>query len=159
MRSIQLLDDYDVVEGTDWCRPLQITSMSGGLSDDYSFVCCYTGRPENNAKWVNVQRIFDMNELWRGSTVKQMNSINKGVCYEFVRGDIPKRNQEPLTLSEYRQSIFLPYVLDRPIERGKYKGKTWAWVKKNRNDYFVWALGEDFAPDEKDWHRKYLSEL
>ena len=50
MITVQILEDTDTIQPTDWCRPLRLTTMSGGMSDYYSFESCYSGLPENNVK-------------------------------------------------------------------------------------------------------------
>lgn len=101
MIIVQILEADDVVEPNDWCRPLSIVSMSGGHSDYYSFKCQYSGRPENNVKWVRVKYI--LGQCWNGLTVKELDEkLGKFVKYEFIRGDIPKRQQ--LSLSGYNVS-------------------------------------------------------
>lgn len=98
MITVQILEGQDVVEPEDWCRPLEIVSMSGGHSDYYSFRSQYSGAPENNVKWVKVKYI--LGHGWHYSTVEQ---IRKGLgqyhTYEFIRGDIPKKHQ--LNLKDY----------------------------------------------------------
>lgn len=98
MINVQILELDDSVDPEDWCRPLSLNSMSGGHSDYYSFSSQYTGAPENNTKWVKVKYI--LGKPWHGKTVRE---IDKGLGfytkYEFVRGDIPKREQ--LNLKEY----------------------------------------------------------
>jgi hypothetical protein len=88
MRTISILEDDDVIDPDDWCRPLQIVSMNGGHSDGYSFKSCYSGTPENNTKWVKVKHVIG--SCWFGKKVK---TINKGLKYEFVSGDIPKSHR------------------------------------------------------------------
>ena len=98
MITVQLLEADDFVAPEDWCRPLSITSMSGGHSDYYSFKSEYTGAPENNVKWVKVKYI--LGEIWHGKTVKQIDAgLGRFVKYEYVRGDIPVRSK--LSLSGY----------------------------------------------------------
>ena len=92
MVTVQILESFDKVDPEDWCRPLSITSMSGGMSDSYSFKSCYTGSPKNNVKWVKVKYIFG--KCWHGCMVKD---FLKGMqAYEFIRGDIPKSHRENL---------------------------------------------------------------
>ena len=98
MRTIQLLEADDCVEPEDWCRPLSLTTMSGGYSDYYSFESCYTGAPENNVKWVKVKYI--LGHGWHGKTVKEIDiGLGFYTKYEFIRGDIPPRSR--LRLSGY----------------------------------------------------------
>ena len=98
MITLQLLEPDDIVEPEDWCRPLSITSMSGGHSDYYSFKSQYSGAPENNVKWVKVKYI--LGKPWHGKTVGDIDfGLGKFVKYEFVRGDIPQRSK--LSLNDY----------------------------------------------------------
>jgi hypothetical protein len=99
MKTVQILEADDIVEPEDWCRPLSIVSMSGGHSDYYSFENQYTGAPENNVKWVKVKYI--LGKGWHGQTVKEIDKgLGKYLKYEYIRGDIPRR--EILSLSDYR---------------------------------------------------------
>ena len=67
-------------------------TMNGGHSDYYSFESCYTGAPENNVKWVKVKYI--LGGVWLTKTVAEIDkALGQYVKYEFVRGDIPKRQQ------------------------------------------------------------------
>lgn len=98
MITVQILEANDAVDAEDWCRPLSITSMSGGQSDYYSFRNQYSGSPENNVKWVKVKYI--LGQGWHGKTVKQIDRrLGEYVKYEFVRGDIPMRQR--LSLKDY----------------------------------------------------------
>lgn len=98
MITVQILEADDAVDAEDWCRPLSITSMSGGHSDYYSFRNQYSGSPENNVKWVKVKYI--LGKGWHGKTVKQIDrGLGEYVKYEFVRGDIPVRQR--LSLKDY----------------------------------------------------------
>ena len=98
MIILQLLEADDIVEPEDWCRPLSITSMSGGQSDYYSFQSQYTGAPENNVKWVKVKYI--LGKPWHGQSVREIDrGLGRFVKYEYVRGDIPQRSR--LALSDY----------------------------------------------------------
>lgn len=93
MITVKILEDDDVIYAEDWCRPLQIVSMSGGSSDHYSFKSQYTGCPENNVEWVKVKDVIG--SCWFGKTVlqfhKDLEKFNSR--YEFVRGDVPKSHQ------------------------------------------------------------------
>lgn len=91
MKTIQLLEADDRVEPNDWCRPLDFISMSGGMSDHYSFKSQYSGVPENNAQWVRVKYI--LGKAWHGCTVKEIDhGLGEFVKYEFVRGELPRRS-------------------------------------------------------------------
>lgn len=98
MKAVQILEADDIVDPEDWCRPLSIVSMSGGHSDYYSFKNQYTGAPENNVKWVKVKYI--LGKLWHGKTVKEIDAgLGMFIMYEYVRGDMPKR--QLLSLKNY----------------------------------------------------------
>ena len=98
MINVQMLEKMDIVEPEDWCRPLTIASMSGGHSDYYSFRSQYTGAPENNVKWVKVKYI--LGKPWHGKAVADIDAgLGQFVKYEFIRGDIPRRQQ--LDLKDY----------------------------------------------------------
>jgi hypothetical protein len=90
MIDVQILEPHDTIQPTDWCRPLTLVSMSGGMSDSYSFRSMYSGTPENNVKWVPVQA--QLGSVWFGQTVDSFNCDGMQP-YEFVRGDIPKSHQ------------------------------------------------------------------
>jgi hypothetical protein len=109
MISIQLLDDNDIVEPEDWCRPLSIVSMNGGHSDYYSFKSQYTGAPENNVKWVKVKYI--LGKCWHGKTVSEIDAeLGKFIKYEYVRGDIPARSKLSLrgyNITDHGKTIYL----------------------------------------------------
>jgi len=80
--TVQVLEKDDIIQSGDWCRPLYITSMSGGMSDDYSFESY--GRPINNAKWCTVDVSYP---FWIGKCVNEMPERIRD--YEFVRGNVP----------------------------------------------------------------------
>lgn len=98
MITVQILEPDDLIDGNDWCRPLQIISMGGGASDYYSFKSCYSGTPENNAEWVQVKHVIG--SCWFGRPVR---AFNDGLNYEFVRGDVPRKHR--LNMRGYK-SIF-----------------------------------------------------
>lgn len=93
MITINILEPTDILEPNDWCRPLQIVSMSGGHSDYYSFQSAYTGAPENNAKWVRAKCVIGKG--WFGKPVGDyLTGMKKfGLSWEFARGPIPARHQ------------------------------------------------------------------
>lgn len=90
MKTVQILESTDIIDGEDWCRPLEIVSMSGGMSDYYSFRSEYSGTPENNAKWVKVKHVFG--KCWFGEQVGVLIERMKKE-YEFVRGEPPKSHR------------------------------------------------------------------
>ena len=90
MRQVLILEDNDTVEPTDWCRPLTLTTMSGGHSVALSFENMFSGTPQNNTKWVQVQDVFGPN--WFYKTAQELNNYG-GSAHEFVRGDVPAAHQ------------------------------------------------------------------
>jgi len=89
MLSIQILEKEDLISPDDWCRPLELCTMSGGLSDGMSFRSMYSGLPENNVKWTKVKDVIG--KVWFGKTVSEF--CKNVVLTEFIRGDIPKQHQ------------------------------------------------------------------
>lgn len=146
MRTVQILEDDDTVFATDWCRPLQIISMSGGHSDYYSFECCYSGRPENNAKWCRVHQV--LGDVWFGKSVKEITHAI--MPYEFMRGNIPKDHQYGDTKPELKEEYYL-YLEMTIMHVGKYKGKTLSWIQSHDHEYFQWAEHKDIIKSERDF--------
>lgn len=88
MTEVTLLDPSDTIEGDDWCRPLSLFTESP-QGDYYAFTSCYSGKPQNNLKWVRVKDVFG--SCWIGKTVAELNTAL--IRYELLRGNIPKENQ------------------------------------------------------------------
>lgn len=98
MITVSILELDDVIQPTDWCRPLVLQTMSGGMSDSMSFKACYSGTPENNAEWAPADRCFGA--VWF-TTETTLRNVNKSLHmkYEFVRGPVPASHQ--LCLDDY----------------------------------------------------------
>ena len=94
MIEVSILQNDDIILPTDWCRPLYLETMSGGMSDDYSFESCYSGKPENNVKWCHAGVIFP---YWVGGTLGKLKRrvLNEFGHYEFVRGNLPRNHIHP----------------------------------------------------------------
>lgn len=90
MITAQFLQNDDVIAPDDWCRPLQLVTMSGGMSDSMSFKSMYSGTPENNVRWARVKDV--LGPRWKGCTKKEVNSSGF-TTYEFVRGNVPPSHQ------------------------------------------------------------------
>jgi hypothetical protein len=90
MIAIQLLEDTDIMMADDWCRPLNLRTMSP-CSDYYSFKSCYDGRPENNVQWCKVIHAFGSG--WIGKPIGDYSSRKNIIPYEFVRGNMPVKHQ------------------------------------------------------------------
>lgn len=98
MITIHLLEAEDRVMPTDWCRPLQLRSMTGGHSDDYSFRSQYSGTPENNVLWAQAQHV--LGAVWLGRTVSEIDrALGGSQPFEFVRGAVPPSHQ--LDMKDY----------------------------------------------------------
>lgn len=96
MRAVSILEQFDRIEPTDWCRPLQLTTS--GYSDNIPTRNCYSGTPENNVEWVLVKHVFGKG--WYGKTVHDL-SVCLGEQYEFVRGEVPVAHR--LNMRDYSQ--------------------------------------------------------
>jgi hypothetical protein len=104
--AVNILEEDDIIQADDWCRPLNIISMSGGHSDHYSFKSCYTGSPENNVEWVQVKHVIG--KCWIGTTIKDFTrAVTR---YEFLRGTPPKKHQ--IDMRDYNSLSNLPNVND-----------------------------------------------
>lgn len=105
MITVMILEAEDFVHPEDWCRPLELCTMSGGMSDSMSFRSCYVGSPENHVEWVKVKAVFGEN--WYGSKVKEFTEML--YLYEFLRGNPPRSHQLDMKgytdLSKYRSEI------------------------------------------------------
>jgi len=92
MITVNILEKDDILQADDWCRPLFLETMSGGMSDDYSFESCYSGKPENNVKWCKVGVIFP---AWVGDKVGKLMRQQIIGPHEFVRGKLPRNHIHP----------------------------------------------------------------
>lgn len=88
MYQIIFLDENDIINPTDYCRPLEL-SYSFAQSDSIITRSTYSGSPINNLKWVLVSQV--LGEVWFGKTYKEFlkGSTTK---YEYVRGNIPEKH-------------------------------------------------------------------
>lgn len=94
MKAVNILEPHDTITATCWCRPLVLQTMGGGMSDSISFKSCYSGTPENNAKWVRV--VDQIGPHWIDKTVAE---FNESMSYEFILGDPPREHR--LNMSDY----------------------------------------------------------
>lgn len=156
MIAISILENHDIILPTDWCRPLQITSMSGGRSDNYSFDAF--GRPENNARWAQVDRV--VGECWIGGTVGAYRlATTKFGDTEFLRGQPPLHHQCGLVEGELKKA-FEYHLSNMTISVSKkYRGKSALYVFENDPTYYGWAVREKLAPDFLQFKRDYYDGL
>ena len=96
MITVQILEPDDLIDAEDWCRPLRLTSMSGGHSDGYSFKSQYSGLPENNVQWCKVK--LCIGSIWFGHKTRDFN-YKMNMKYEFVRGNVPATHR--LDMQDY----------------------------------------------------------
>ena len=90
MITISILEKNDVIQKGDWCRPLHLCSMCGGHGDGYSFKSMYSGAPENNTKWVRVERVMP---FWIGETIAEYEKrTDEYMINEYARGDLPEEH-------------------------------------------------------------------
>lgn len=85
MYQIIFLDENDIINPTDYCRPLEL-SYSFAQSDSIITHSTYSGSPINNLKWVLVSQV--LGKVWYGKKYKEYTKGNS-IKYEFVRGNIP----------------------------------------------------------------------
>jgi len=90
MKTVMMLEPYDTIRMDDWCRPLELQSMSGGTGDSYAFTSCYSGTPDNNSLWARADTVFG--DIWEGERLAVVNKTLRR-DYEFVRGDIPLKHR------------------------------------------------------------------
>lgn len=93
MITVQILEPDDILEPSDWCRPLQIIMVNGAICAADNFRNAFSGSPENNVEWVRVRTIIGKKWLNRpvGDFHDAMKRLN--MRYEFVRGNIPKSHR------------------------------------------------------------------
>ncbi len=92
MKHVTILEDNDLVDGNDWCRPLWLTYSDFG--DCIHTKSCYGGFPENNMQWVKVKHVLG---IWEGKTVREIHKQLKSCPkYEFLRGDLPTEHILPM---------------------------------------------------------------
>lgn len=140
MISVSILEPEDTVLKTDWCRPLRLVSMSGGMSDNYSFESM-SGTPENNIRWCRVEQV--LGDIWYGKSVKELNERFEPYCggYEFIRGNIPESNQYGLTIPEMKV-LYIEYLKYTVMRYGKYKEYTFDDIAHRDPRYFNWAVSQ-----------------
>lgn len=149
MYSIQYLEKNDVIEPTDYCRPLDLEYI--GQSDVLLTSSTYSGFPINHTRWLQVSRAGI--SYFVGKTVGEYNDalykMNKPhqrvSLYEFVRGNIPKDAILPETEKEERVRLGRKYM-NHVMNVGKYKGKTYHEVYEYDKSYFDWAQHEGIIP-------------
>ncbi len=89
MKTLFLLEDDDIIEPTDWIRPITI------IGDSINGFSTYSGRPMNNVRWVQFQDIFG--KVHFGKTVRQLKEMatqyvhapNRSETFEIMRGEMP----------------------------------------------------------------------
>jgi len=135
MINVFVLEDEDLVQPMDLCRPLLLESMSGGHSDSYAFKSNYSQTPINNVKWTYVYQVFGVVHF-----NKSVKSINDGMklIHEFIRGKLPEHHLYGKTVQELRFEYHTQY-LSTPMKVGKYKGKSLGNIELMNPDYFAWA--------------------
>lgn len=155
MIHILLLEPDDMIELSDWCRPLQIATISP-YSDTIVFENMFSGKPINNSKWIEVHRVFG--EVWFGASVADVNSKLEDEQYEFVRGNIPHSHRLSLTVSEFRDRDYRQYLRCTNLQFGKYRGKTLEYVSDNDPSYLEWLIRNGSAESVEDRYYKYLND-
>ena len=141
MVTIQLLEDDDILEPTDFYRFTRIWYM--GQSDTVETTSMYGGGVMNFFLWMRLNREYG-SKGWYGKTVRAVRGFNKstphqpGATFEFARGPIPVKNQMPETNVDKRLTLG-----NTELTFGKYKGTTIADL--NDDSYLRW-LFENVEP-------------
>lgn len=87
--TVQILEPTDVLQPTDWVRPLAPSSDTDHV-DSFS---TYGGSPINHLKWVQAKDVFG--EGWMGHTLKDIDKDMRdvgGFNYEVARGAVPPKH-------------------------------------------------------------------
>ena len=98
MITIHMLEDSDIIEGTDFVRQLSLTFV--GQSDTLMTTSTYGGTRINRTGWMLAAEVCPafvgktVIEFNRGMDFKHRHHIEVSQ-YEFIRGDIPLSHQEP----------------------------------------------------------------
>lgn len=143
MISVNILEDHDIIQESDYCRPLSITTITS-YSDFISFTNTYSGQPENNVKWLTAKQTIP---FWVGRQVQEFNNRMydiSGQRYEFIRGAIPKSHQYGPTAQELRE-LYTEYLKNNAFKNGKYRHYTYYEVYHNNPDYFNWATSKSIV--------------
>jgi hypothetical protein len=148
MITVQLLEDNDIIQATDWCRPMVIQPVNP-WSDTVVFTNTYGGGPINNVKWLTAKQCCP---YWIGKKLKDFNDGmgRTGTWYEFIRGDIPEKHQYGKTRSELRAE-YEEYLKCNVMRFGKYKEKTFYEIKLKDDSYFRWAITKGMINDIEDY--------
>ena len=148
MINLMLLEDDDLVLGTDWCRPLYVSQE--GYSDSIFFESVYSGNPINNYKWCRVSQIYG--PMWFNKPVRDLNG--KYAPYEFVRGDITKSHLYGPTKLELAD-LYKEYLMTHVFTYGKYKEYTFWDVYNLNNQYFEWAVSKSLVKSKEEFITDY----
>lgn len=147
MKIVQILEDDDILQPTDYCRPLILTTLSP-QSDVYSFYNTYSGTPENNTKWIRVDQKFG--ECWFGKPVKELINSHP---YEFIRGEIPKSHLYGKTRKDI-ENEYAEYLRTNAMPYGKYQEYTFEEIKVIDKSYFEWATDKEIIKKVIDYDTK-----
>ena len=141
MISISILEDDDILQPTDYCRPLLLTTLSIH-SDTYSCTNTYSGLPENNVKWLRVDQYFG--PIWYGKKVSAL--LAKLPPHEFIRGDVPLSHRFGKTRTDI-DAEYQEYLETNVMQYGKYAEYTFEELRFKDRSYYDWALGKGIIKD------------
>ena len=92
MISIHILEEDDTIDMMDWVRPLDFDGDANTFS-------IYSGKPDNNTKWVRVHEYFGpwvfgikISKLYKQIDKTARHAQNRGLRYEFARGMMPSEH-------------------------------------------------------------------
>jgi hypothetical protein len=144
MISLQLLEEDDIIQANDWCRPMSIQPVDP-WSDTIVFTNTYGGNTVNNVKWLTATQCCP---FWIGKKLKDFNDgmESTGTWYEFVRGNIPNNHQYGKTRSELLKD-YDEYLRCNVMQFGKYKELTFYEIRIKDKQYFYWAISKGLIND------------
>ena len=82
MITISILEDEDLIQENDLCRPLDESTSYDIIP--VNSLSCRSGSPVNNLKYVYVEEIIPH---WIGNSVGELNT--SCIKYEIIRGKVP----------------------------------------------------------------------
>lgn len=126
MRTIQLLEDEDLIHPEDWIRPLGI------FGEDFQIMSAYSGAPLDHFLWAPVW--LELGEIWWGHTYghyEQDVGEMTGRQIEAIRGCLPQSNRLDLSCHNWEkrhptwwEDVYMPRrksALVREVAFGKWR--------------------------------------
>ena len=145
MKTIQLLEDEDLINPNDWCRPLIRSADYSNYSDAWMTSGTYDGNPLDHLKWIPVW--LKLGQCWWGYKYQEYTSNKNMTPIEFIRGNIPNTHKLDLIQNNWHTKHPLwweTYLAEAEkinnlnFNTPRYKNKTVEWVRDNDYSYYEW---------------------